>query len=165
MSESLNVFVLALLNVLPVLAVLLGFVVQAEASRKQRRYEAFSEALRAVEDYLEAVYLIRRRDGRAETKQRLVWHLADVQSRIAYYSNLLRVSESISLNEKYDAYVCAARGDAGPQMAKAWKARAKRKRDVSIGARFDRSASDQALNRLLREMKLARKPFMGERSR
>lgn len=80
----------------------------------------YSEALRAVADYLEAPYLIRRKDGSPETQQRLVSHVSEIQSRIAFYTSLLRLHAPVKVNEAYDALVRVAREEAGGNMTAAW---------------------------------------------
>ncbi len=122
-----------------------GYFIQQRRTRSERRDAVYAEALRAVEDYLEAPYLIRRHDGTDGTRQELVRRLSNVQSRIAYYCALLRLHASRRVSEAYDAYVAAARHEAGVQMTEAWKTRpTRRDRDVPLGVGYARTESAKA---------------------
>ena len=77
--------------VIAALVVVAGYFLQQHFARRERRALIYSEALRAVADYLEAPYLIRRKDGSPETQQRLVSHIGEIQSSIAFYTSLLRL--------------------------------------------------------------------------
>ncbi len=68
-----------------------GYAIQQRMARRERRAAIYSEALRAVEDYLEAPYLVRRRDGSAANRQAITTHISDVQSRLAYHRALLEI--------------------------------------------------------------------------
>lgn len=131
---------------LAALVVLIGYFIQQWLARKERRAGVYSEALRAVEDYLEAPYRIRRKDGSDSTRQMLVQHVSDVQSRIAYYSRLLEMHAPTKVNLAYAALVASARAEAGPQMSAGWRAKPMRRdSDVPLMKRFDRSRSDAAM--------------------
>lgn len=123
----------------------IGYSIQQAAARKERRAEIYSEALRAVEDYLEAPYLVRRRDGSASARQSITTHISDIQSRLSYYCALLDIHANPEIGAAYEALVSAARADAGQAMLEAWKGRPTRHdRGVSIASRHDRSRSDTA---------------------
>jgi hypothetical protein len=122
---------------------ILGYSIQQRLARRERIAGIYSEALRAVEDYLEAPYLLRRRDGSAATRTALTMHISSIQSRIAYYSALMQIHAPKKVSSAYDKLVRAARLEAGPQMTEAWKARpTKRDRDVPLPAPFSRAKSD-----------------------
>jgi hypothetical protein len=93
----------------------LGYSFQQQLARRERCAGIYSEALRAVEDYLEAPYLIRRRDGSALTRTALTKHVSDIQSRIAYYSALLQIHAPEKVSLAYNNLVQAARSEAGPK--------------------------------------------------
>jgi len=114
-----------------------------------------SEALRAVAEYLEAPYLIRRKDGSPETQQRLVSHVSEIQSRISFYSSVLQLHAPLKVHEAYDALVRVAREEAGGNMTAAWQERPVRSGKfvpLGKGKRFDRSRSDQAMAVVLMAM-------------
>lgn len=122
-----------------------GYRIQQRHARKDRRAVIYSEALRAVEDYLEAPYLIRRRDGSAGSRQQITTHISEIQSRLSYYTALLQMQAPIEISAAYQAMVASARAEAGAAMSTAWRGQPTRKdRDVPMGQRFDRTRSDEA---------------------
>ena len=141
--------------VIAALVVVAGYFLQQYFARRERRALIYSEALRAVADYLEAPYLIRRKDGSPETQQRLVSHVSEVQSRISFYTSLLRLHAPVKVNEAYDALVGVAREEAGGNMTAAWHekpVRSGRFVPLGNGKGFDRSRSDKAMAEVLRAM-------------
>ena len=133
---------------------ILGYSFQQKLARRERCAGIYSEALRAVEDYLEAPYLVRRRDGSAATRSALTKHVSDIQSRIAYYTALLQIHAPEKVSSAYENLVQAARSEAGPQMSAAWKSKpTKRDGQVPLLVKFDRHISDAqrlAVVRLIR---------------
>lgn len=122
-----------------------GYSVQQRTARRQRRAEIYSDALRAVEDYLEAPYLVHRRDGSAAARQSITTHVSDIQSRLSYYCALLEIHADVEISAAYSALVSAARAEAGKAMREAWESRpTRRDKGVSISSRIDRSRSDDA---------------------
>lgn len=122
-----------------------GYSIQQRIARKQRRAEIYSYALRTVEDYLEAPYLVLRRDGSAAARQSITTHISDIQSRLSYYCALLEIHAHAEISTAYKALVSAARAEAGKAMREAWEKRpTRRDRGVSISSRLDRSRSDDA---------------------
>ncbi|PWB98181.1 hypothetical protein [Homoserinimonas hongtaonis] len=134
--------------------VLIGYLVQQWFARKERRAAIFSEALRAVEDYLEAPYRIQRKDRSDATRQILVTHISDIQSRISYHQALLGIYGPQKVADGYARLVEAARAEAGNQMTTAWREKPMRKGDeVPLVKRFDRTKSDQEKSALLKIMR------------
>lgn len=141
--------------VIAALVVVAGYFLQQHFARRERRALIYSEALRAVADYLEAPYLIRRKDGSPETQQRLVSHIGEIQSSIAFYTSLLRLHARAKVNEAYDALVRAAREEAGGNMTAAWHEKPVRSGKLvplGKGKGFDRSRSDKAMADVLTAM-------------
>lgn len=137
------------------LVVVGGYFLQQHFARRERRALIYSEALRAVADYVEAPYLIRRKDGSPETQQHLVSHVSEIQSRIAFYTSLLQLHAPLKVYEAYDALVRVAREEAGGNMTAAWQekpVRTGRFVPLGKGKRFDRSRSDQAMAVVLMAM-------------
>lgn len=131
-----------------------GYFVQQRRSSRERRAQIYGEAIRAVEDYLEAPFRIMRKDGTAAVRRSLTESISTTQSQIAYYQALLRVHAPESISALYDDFVTAARREAGPAMTSAWSSKPTRRgRDVPLGARFDRTHSDAALDLLVEEMR------------
>lgn len=131
--------------VLAVVIALIGFSVQQRAARKERLAEIYSEALRAVEDYLEAPYLVRRRDGSAAARQVITTYVSGIQSRLSYYRTLLDIHAHPEVSDAYGTLVSAARSEAGTAMRKAWSERPTLlDRGVSVSSRLDRRRSDVA---------------------
>lgn len=137
------------------LVVVAGYFLQQHFARRERRALIYSEALCAVEDYLESPYLIRRKDGSPETQQRLVSHVSEIQSRIAFYRSLLRLHAPAKVYEAYDALVRVARDEAGANMTAAWREKPVRGgKFVPLGKdkAFDRSRSGIAMVVVLKAM-------------
>ena len=99
-----------------------GYMVTQAQARRERRARDFADALAAVEEYLEAPYRIRRRQAATpEAREALTSALSDLQARIAHHRSWLQV-EAPAVGHAYEAYVSAARLEAGVQMAEAWNA-------------------------------------------
>lgn len=133
---------------------ILGYSFQQKLARRERLASIYSEALRAVEDYLEAPYLLRRRDGSHSTRTALTKHVSEIQSRIAYYSALIQIHGPKRVSAAYGKLVKAARSEAGPQMSAAWKEKpTKRDRDVPLLNRFSRDWSDLERGNFVRSIR------------
>jgi hypothetical protein len=132
--------------VLAAAVVIIGYSIQKEQARKAEQATVYGEAIRAVHDYLEAPYRVRRRDGGSAARMAITGHVSDVQSRLAYYETLLRVHAPTEVATAYKTLVATAKREAGPQMTAAWKARPTRNdREVPMGAKFDQPLSAAAL--------------------
>jgi hypothetical protein len=64
---------------------------QQRAARRQERATFYAEAVRAVEDYMEAPYRILRKDGSHESRRAITQHISDVKSRIAFYTGWMAI--------------------------------------------------------------------------
>ena len=104
------------------LVVVTGYMLTQAQARRERRAREFADALAAVEEYLEAPYRIRRRQAATpEAREALTSALSDLQARIALHRAWLQV-EAPAVGHAYEAFVSAARSEAGVQMAEAWNA-------------------------------------------
>jgi hypothetical protein len=131
-----------------------AYKAQQQETRRQERATFYAEAVRAVEDYMEAPYRIRRRDGTAAARRELTQHLSDIKSRISFYTAWMAIHGTDAVAAAYDAYVLAARAEAGQQMTTAWRSRpTKRDKDVPLGSPLLRVATDKARVTLLAAMK------------
>ncbi|WP_148070846.1 hypothetical protein [Rathayibacter sp. PhB186] len=134
-----------------------GFGVQRRAAERERRAAIYGEAIRAVEDYLEAPFLILRRENTPAVRREITTHISEIQSRIAYYRALLGVHASEEVAAAYVAFIGAARTEAGRAMTTAWQSKAiKQGSEVPIHNRFSRRKSDQALALLTTTMRRQR---------
>jgi hypothetical protein len=128
---------------------------QQKESRRQERAKLYAEALRAVEDYLEAPYRIMRRDGSALARRQLTESLSEIKSRISFYTGWLSINSPTEVYEEYCRYYQAAMREAGTQMTTAWHARPTRKdREVPIGRGLMQPGSAAAREQVLDAMKL-----------
>jgi len=140
--------------VLAAVVVVLGYWWQQRAARHERRAGIYSEAIRAVEDYLEAPFLVLRREESKPAIRELTTHISDVQSRIAYYRAMLQVYAPKSVSKAYDEFIAAARKESGSAMTVAWNAApVRRGEDVPLGSRFSRAGSNSALDQLIAQMR------------
>jgi hypothetical protein len=105
----------------------------------------YAEALRSVEDYLEAPYRVRRCDGSADARMRLTDHISDIQSLISYDNGLFDINGSRDVAQSFRVFVGAARREAGPQMTKAWETRpTKKDHEVPVRVKLRQLTSDAA---------------------
>jgi hypothetical protein len=108
--------------VIAALVAVAGYALTQAWARRERRAKAFADALAAVEEYLEAPYRVRRRQGSTpEIRADLAGTLSGLQTRIALHKAWLQV-EAPAVARAYDDLVSAARTEAGTQMAEAWNA-------------------------------------------
>lgn len=127
-------------------ALVVGYFVQQGRARRERRAQAYGEAIRAVEDYLEAPFLVLRRDGTRATQRHITDHISEIQSRIAFHKSELAIYAGQDIADAYALFERAARKEAGTAMTKAWNAKPIRNgRQVPIEHRFSRAKSDAAL--------------------
>lgn len=140
--------------VVTVLGVLMGIAANAGAARRDRRAEVYAEALRAVADYLEGPYRVRRKDGTSERRDVISTHLNDVKTRIDYSKALLELHAPAEVSTAYNAYVAAAVLEAGKQMQDAWLLRpVKKDRQMNLGVPYPRDLSDPLREPVVAAMK------------
>ncbi|GAA2940657.1 hypothetical protein GCM10010458_26970 [Microbacterium luteolum] len=117
-----------------------GYMWQQRQSRADKRAVMYSEALRAVEDYAEAPFLVRRRQGK-DARATVSTQISEIQSRLALSAALLTISANTHIAEAYDNLVAMAKSTAGPAMTEAWNSRRLRHdSEVPCPAPYDRSA-------------------------
>lgn len=120
-------------------------VKQQKAARRQERVKTYAEALRAVEDYQEAPYRVRRTDGSAATRWQVTESISEIQSRISFYTAWMSIDAPADVLAAYQAYVAAAKREAGPQMTAAWRGPVtKKNKDVPLGTALPRDKADAA---------------------
>jgi hypothetical protein len=133
-------------GILAALVVVLGLWFQKGQERRAEQARVYGEAIRAVQDYLEAPYRVRRRDGGAVARMAITDFVSDVQSRLAYYETLLQLHAPSAVSKEYSALVTIAKAEAGPQMTAAWQGRpTRRDRDVPLGDKLEQPRSAAAL--------------------
>lgn len=129
---------------------------QRALARQEGRDRAHAEAVRAIHDYLEAPYRVRRRDGSAAPRLALSDAISDIQSRLRYYEALLHLSSTTDVAHKYADACRAARAEAGVAMTAAWTAKpTKRDRDVPLVERYETPETTRHLAELIALMKRA----------
>lgn len=134
-------------------------VAQQEENRRQERAKVYAEAVRAVEDYLETPYRIRRRNGSGERRWQLTESISEIQSRINFHQGWLRINASTTVYDAYVEFIKAAKAEAGAHMTTAWNGPVTKKdRQVPLGARLPQLASDTAKEAVLEAMKACLKP-------
>lgn len=121
----------------------LGYAWQQWLSRADARAAMYSEALRAVEDYAEAPFIVQRRSGK-EARAVVATQISEIQSRLRLSCALLEISANDHISDAYARLVQAARRQAGAAMSTAWRARRIR-RDADVPGRtpYDRSEIDR----------------------
>jgi hypothetical protein len=131
-----------------------GYTRQRRAERRAERANLYAQAIAAVEDYLEAPYRIRRKDGTATTRHAITSHISGVKSRISLHQALLELHAPTAVWTAYDAFVKAAQEEAGPQMTDAWHApRIKADTQVPLGVGYDRTNSNTTRSTVIAAMK------------
>jgi hypothetical protein len=133
---------------------ILVHVREERSQRRDRLRDVFSEALRAVADYQELPYMVRRRsDAQPMTREDLTRHASDVQSRLDFYVARLEL-ESGALGDAYGRLVSTIRRESGAQMTTAWKEeRLDSDVAVPLGASYERSAADAERRRCVAVMR------------
>ncbi len=69
----------------------LTYHLNQRTTRRERQANVFAEALRAIEDYAELPYRIRRRSGTPESRHELTEQISQIQSRIAFHQAWLAI--------------------------------------------------------------------------
>jgi hypothetical protein len=128
-----------------------AYKAQQQETRRQEKARFYSEAVRAVEDYMEGPYRILRKDGSSAARREITQHISDVKSRISFYTGWMAIHGTLEVRAAYDAFVTAAQREAGPQMTAAWDARpVKKDKDVPLRtAPLQRTSTDAARSQLL----------------
>jgi hypothetical protein len=127
---------------------------QQNEKRRQERALAYAEAIRAVEDYLEAPYRIRRRDGSSAVRWQLTESISQIQSRINLHKDWLAINASKDVFDAYLTFVHAAKAEAGAQMTIAWNQPVTKKdRQVPLGVALHQPKSAEAREAVLKAMK------------
>lgn len=131
-----------------------AYKAQQREARRQEKATFYAEAVRAVEDYAEAPYRIRRRDGSAQARREVTQHISDIKSRISFFSAWMAIHGTETVATAYDEFARTGQTEAGRQMTTAWRDRpTKKDKDVPIGSPLPRVATDRARTRLLAAMK------------
>lgn len=132
-----------LAGLLAALVAVLGYAWQQWQARADARAVVYGEALRAVEDYAEAPYVVRRRSGK-DARANVTKQISEIQSRLSLYCSLLEISANGEISRAYAKLVATARAEAGTEMSRAWRSRRIR-RDAEVPGqdRFDRSEIDR----------------------
>lgn len=140
--------------VIGALVLVFGYVVQQSIARREKRAQVYSEAVRAVEDYMEAPFRILRRDKSVETQRALTEDISGIQSRISHYEAELSIYASTDIAEAYARLVRAARYEAGTAMTEAWHAKPLRSGSrIPLGSRFSRARTDSARAEVIEAMR------------
>lgn len=137
-----------------VIAICLGssYRQQSRLAREQSRAKVHADALRTIHDYLEAPYRVMRRDGTSIARMSLTTFISDIQVRLRYFEELLRLESSTAVADAYAAATAAARSEAGGAISAAWKNRpTKRDKDVVITTRIQTPITDARI-REVREL-------------
>lgn len=133
--------------------VILTLLVNAARSRRDNLATLYADALGAVAEYLEGPYRILRKDSENSTRFAITSKLSDVKTAIDHNQALLRLHAREGVADAYDAYVEAAKKEAGRQMHDAWEALpVLTDSEVNLPAPLPRDVSEAARRRLLEVM-------------
>lgn len=126
-----------------------GYMWQQRQTRADKRAVMYSEALRAVEDYAEAPFLVRRRQGK-DARATVSSQISEIQSRLALSAALLTISANAHIATAYDNLVSITKRTAGPAMTVEWNSRRlRRDSEVPCPSPYDRSAILEARKQYL----------------
>lgn len=126
-----------------------GYMWQQRQARADKRAVMYSEALRAVEDYAEAPFLVRRRQG-MDARATVSTQISEIQSRLALSAALLTISTNARIAKAYDNLVTITKKTAGTAMTEAWRSRRlRRDSEVPCPSPYDRSAILEAREQYL----------------
>lgn len=130
-----------------------GYAWQQRQSRADKRAVMYSEALRAVEDFAEAPFVVRRRSGR-DARAHVTTQISEIQSRLSLHCALMKISANHHISDAYANLVTTTRRAAGAAMTAAWRSpRIRRDDDVPGNHPYDRSTIDQARDVYLRAIR------------
>lgn len=136
-----------------------NIVAQQKENRRQERAKAYAEAVRAVEDYLETPYRIRRRDGSSAARWQLTESISEIQSRINFHKDWLRINAPTEVYEAYLTFISAAKKEAGGQMTTGWIGPVTKKdRQIPLGTALPQPESVAAKEVVLKAMTDCLKP-------
>jgi hypothetical protein len=136
-----------------VTGVVMGFAVTNAHGRRERRAQTYAEAIKAVSEYLEGPYRVARCHNNPAERAAISTDISAVQARIDAHQVLLRLHAHRRVAAAYDAYVGAARVEAGRQMTAEWKKPpAKKHGDMNVHRPFDRSKSSKKKDDVLKAM-------------
>ncbi|MFJ4175384.1 hypothetical protein [Microbacterium sp. NPDC089696] len=117
-----------------------GYIWQQRHTRADKRAVMYSEALRAVEDYAEAPFRVRRRQGK-DARATVSTQISEIQSRLALSAALLTISTNTHIATAFDNLVTITKKTAGQAMTDAWKSRRlRRDSEIPCPSPYDRSA-------------------------
>ena len=113
--------VAAVMGAVSLTVLTVNLVYTGHRDRARRRRKTYSKAFRAVAEYEEFPYVVRRRRASAPNEERLriSTELREVQKTLAYYSAWLR-TESNRVADSYDRLVGAVRAGSGASIREAW---------------------------------------------
>ncbi|MGV2984412.1 hypothetical protein ACNPNP_11985 [Microbacterium sp. AGC85] len=99
----------------------------------------YGEALRAVEDYAEAPFLVRRREGKG-ARAAVSTQISAIQSRLALSRALLDISADARIAASYRHLVGVTKNVAGAAMSSTWRSpRIRRDADIPCPHPYDRT--------------------------
>jgi len=133
--------------------VVITLLVNAARSRRDTLATLYADALGAVAEYLEGPYRILRKDGERSTRFAITSKLSDVKTSIDHNQALLRLHARPGVSNAYDAFVVAAKKEAGKQMHEAWKVPPVTTDDgVNLNVALPRGDAETARTRLVEVM-------------
>jgi hypothetical protein len=137
------------------LVALLTYGLNRRAARRERRAQAFGEALSVIEDYAEMPYRIRRRSGTLDGRQHLTEEVSRIYSRLAYHQALLDI-EAPAVAAAYRLLSNEAKAEVGEQMKTAWqKPLRTTDAEMNLENHYDRERVDRARDHCVRTMRAA----------
>lgn len=130
-----------------------GYAWQQRHARADRRALMYGDALRAVEDYAEAPFLVRRREGKG-ARAAVSTQISEIQSRLALSRALLDISADARIAASYRDLMAVTKKVAGTAMSAAWRSpRVRRDADVPCPDPYDRTRILAARDEYLRAIR------------
>lgn len=146
-------------GVITAVGIFIGLLANAAGARRQNRVAVYAEAVGAVSAYREGPYRISRCPNTPELRFTLAEEMSAIQSRIDAHLVLVQMTAPKDVFLAYEAYVDAARNEAGKQMTEQWDKPAVRKRSMmNVRVRFPQPESDEARAELVRLTEKDSKP-------
>lgn len=129
------------------------YIRQQREKRRDHLRDLFSQALRAVADYQELPYLVRRRTAEPPmSTSEMIRHISDVQTRLDYYVARIGL-ESARVAAAYQRLVSSTRREAGSQMTEAWALpRITDDTQIPLGEAYSRDEAENAKEACLEAM-------------
>lgn len=138
-------------------AVFVGHIYNQRAARLHVAAQTFATAIRAVNNYADLPYRVRRRpDSDPSTRWELANRISDLHSEMDFHRAWLRI-EAPPVADAYDVLVAVVREEAGPYVKSAWHEPVIIRdsgMNLGLGSKYENPLTDDARSACIEAMRL-----------